>query len=78
MFFGANSLGVLPAGAASDISQTVTEEWGQGLIRGWLEADWFTLARRAGDALAPIIGATEGEVVLTDSTSVNILSSVLP
>ena len=72
LYFDGNSLGVLPAGAASDIAQTVTEEWGQGLIRGWLEADWFTLARRAGDALAPIIGATEGEVVLTDSTSVNI------
>ena len=72
LYFDGNSLGVLPVGAASDIAQTVTEEWGQGLIRGWLEADWFTLARRAGDALAPIIGAAEGEIVLTDSTSVNI------
>ena len=27
LYFDGNSLGVLPAGAASDITQTVTEEW---------------------------------------------------
>ena len=39
VYFDGTSRGVLPAGAASDIAQMVTEEWGQGPIRGWLEAD---------------------------------------
>ncbi len=72
LYFDGNSLGVLPKGAAEEIETAVREEWGVGLIKSWLDADWFFLAREAGDALAPIIGASEGEVVLSDSTSVNI------
>ncbi len=55
-------------------------EWGEGLIRSWNTAGWFALPRRLGDKLAPLIGAAEGEVVITDTISINlfkVLSAML-
>ena len=72
LYFDGNSLGALPRTTAAGIRDLVEAEWGQGLIGSWLDADWFFLARRAGDAIAPLIGACEGEVAVSDSTSVNI------
>ncbi|MDE0388846.1 MAG: kynureninase [Rhodospirillales bacterium] len=72
LYFNGNSLGALPKTAATDIDSVVREEWGRGLVESWLDADWFFLARRAGDAIAPLIGASAGEVVCADSTSVNL------
>ena len=72
LYFDGNSLGALPKTAAADIDRVVREEWGKGLIESWLDADWFYLAREAGDAIAPLIGASEGEVIVADSTSVNL------
>ncbi len=72
LYFDGNSLGALPGTTSSNIRDLIESEWGEGLIRGWLDAGWFYLARRAGDAIAPLIGASEGEVAVSDSTSVNI------
>ena len=72
VYFDGNSLGALPKTTAADIDRVVREEWGRGLVESWLDADWFYLAREAGDAIAPLIGASEGEVVVADSTSVNL------
>ena len=72
LYFNGNSLGALPKTAAADIDGVVREEWGRGLVESWLDADWFFLARQAGDAIAPLIGASPGEVVCADSTSVNL------
>ncbi len=50
----------------------VAREWGTDLIRSWNSASWFDLPQRLGDQLAPLIGAGAGEVVCTDSTSINL------
>ena len=72
LYFDGNSLGALPRTTAADIERLVREEWGRGLVESWLDADWFFLAQKAGDAIAPLIGASQGEVVVADSTSVNL------
>ena len=72
LYFDGNSLGALPKTTATSIRDLVEAEWGRGLIRGWLDSEWFFLPRTAGDAIAPLIGAAEGEVVVSDSTSVNL------
>jgi kynureninase len=72
IYLDGNSLGVMPRAVAARVAQAVTEEWGQGLIRSWNSAGWFTLPQRAGDKVARLIGAKPGEVVATDSTSVNL------
>ncbi len=72
IYFDGNSLGPLPAAAPARIAQVVAHEWGVGLIRSWNAAGWFTMPQRLGDKFAPLVGAKAGEVVICDSTSVNL------
>jgi kynureninase len=80
IYLDGNSLGALPKATAARIRQVVTQEWGEGLIRSWNSAGWVTLAQRLGDKIAPLVGARAGELLVGDSTSVNlykVLSSAL-
>ncbi len=72
IYLDGNSLGVLPKTAASRVAKAVTEEWGQGLIRSWNAAGWFDMPQRLGDKIARLVGAAPGEVVATDTTSINL------
>jgi len=72
IYLDGNSLGVLPRSAAARVADVITKEWGQDLIRSWNSAGWFDLPQRLGDKIAPLVGAAAGEVVVTDSTSVNL------
>lgn len=72
IYLDGNSLGALPAATPSRIAQTVTEEWGQDLIRAWNSHDWVGQPRRVGDKLARLLGAAAGEIIVADSTSLNI------
>ena len=72
IYLDGNSLGVLPNTAAERVANAVTEEWGQGLIRSWNSAGWFDMPQRLGNKIAQLIGAAPGEVVATDSTSINL------
>lgn len=72
IYLDGNSLGVLPKTVATRVGKVVTQEWGQELIRSWNSADWFTLPQRLGNKIADLIGADLGEVVATDSTSINL------
>ena len=72
IYLDGNSLGACPKAAPARIAEVVTKEWGGGLIRSWNDAGWFDLPQRLGDKVARLIGAAPGEVVCTDSTSVNL------
>ena len=72
IYLDGNSLGVLPKTAAARVAEAVTQEWGQGLIRSWNSAGWVDLPQRLGNKIARLIGAAPGEVVATDSTSINL------
>ena len=72
IYLDGNSLGVLPKTAAARVADAVTKQWGQGLIRSWNSAGWVDLPQRLGDKIARLIGAAPGEVVATDSTSINL------
>jgi kynureninase len=71
-YLDGNSLGPLPRATAARIARAIEQEWGQGLIRSWNEAGWFELPQRLGNRIARWIGAREGEVVATDTTSTNL------
>ena len=72
IYLDGNSLGTLPRAAAARAQQVVAEEWGRGLISSWNSAGWIDLPRRVGDKIARLVGAGPGELVVTDSTSVNL------
>jgi len=72
IYLDGNSLGVMPKAAPERVARAVTEEWGVGLIRSWNSAGWFEMPQRLGDRVARLIGAQAGEVVVTDTTSINL------
>jgi kynureninase len=72
IYLDGNSLGVMPRSAPERVARAVTQEWGEGLIRSWNDAGWFTLPQRLGDKIGAVIGAQPGETVATDSTSINL------
>ena len=71
IYLDGNSLG-RPTKAALERVRAVTEQWATRLIRGWDEG-WLELPLRVGDLLASgVLGARSGEVLVTDSTTVNL------
>ena len=72
VYLDGNSLGVMPRTAPARVAEAVTAEWGRDLIQSWNKAGWFALPQKVGDKIARLIGAAPGEVVATDSTSVNL------
>jgi len=72
IYLDGNSLGVLPKTAAARVQQVVQDEWGSGLIRSWNAAGWMALPQRVGDKIARLVGAGAGQLVVADSTSVNL------
>ncbi|MEP7056652.1 MAG: kynureninase [Caldimonas sp.] len=72
IYLDGNSLGALPKATAARLDEVVRAEWGDGLIRSWNTAGWIDLPQRLGDRIAGLIGVGPGEVVVADSTSVNL------
>jgi kynureninase len=72
IYLDGNSLGVLPVATPARIRDVAEIEWGQGLIRSWNSAGWIELSQRIAGKIAPLIGAAPGEVVVADSTSINL------
>ncbi len=76
IYLDGNSLGARPRAALARAQNVIAREWGLDLIKSWNTAGWFELPRRLGDRLAPLIGAAAGEVVVTDSTSINLFKAL--
>ncbi|THU05195.1 kynureninase [Lampropedia puyangensis] len=72
IYLDGNSLGVQPKAALQRAQEVVAQEWGTQLIRAWNSADWVHLPQRMGNLIAPWIGAKQEEVVVTDTTSINL------
>ena len=72
VYLDGNSLGALPRSVPSRLAQAVEQEWGVGLIRSWNDADWYPAPQRVGARIASLIGAAPDEVIVADSTSVNL------
>jgi len=77
VYLDGNSLGALPRTVPDHLRRVVTEEWGEDLIRSWNKADWIGLPERVGARIAPLIGARPHEVIVADSTSLNLFKLVV-
>lgn len=76
IYLDGNSLGALPRQTLARLQETAAQEWGEGLITSWLGAEWITAPRRVGDQIARLIGAEPGEVIVADSTSINLFKAL--
>src|SRR6187455_3220896 len=76
IYLDGNSLGALPRRTAARVADVAAHEWGEGLIRSWNDAGWIDLPQRIGDKIAALIGARPGEVVVADSTSLNLFKAL--
>jgi kynureninase len=72
VYLDGNSLGALPKQTPARLDAVIREQWGQDLITGWNKHGWVALPRRLGATLAKLIGAEADEVVVCDSTSLNV------
>lgn len=76
IYLDGNSLGPLPKNALSRIGRTVSDEWGELLIRGWNEAGWMQQPSALGDKLGSLIGCPAGTVVLGDTLSIKVFQAL--
>lgn len=76
IYLDGNSLGRLPKATATLVQEIVQQQWGSRLIRSWNEG-WLTTPERVGAKIAQLIGAQPDEVIVADSTSVNLFKLVV-
>jgi len=76
IYLDGNSLGALPKATRGRLDEVIQQEWGDGLIRSWNESGWIEAPQRVGDKIARLIGARPGEVIVADSTSVNLFKTL--
>lgn len=71
IYLDGNSLGRLPVASADRLHEVVHSQWAHGLVRSW--ESWISWPRSIGDLLgSTLLGAAGGQVVISDSTSVNL------
>jgi kynureninase len=75
IYLDGNSLGPLPRATSVRIAEVVDAQWGAGLVRSW--DSWVGLPRETGDLIgAHLTGAAPGQVLVSDSTTVNLFKLV--
>ena len=75
IYLDGNSLGRVPKDAIALMDRLIRHQWGNRLIRAWND-EWMGLSRRIGSKLAGLIGARPDEVIIADSTSVNLFKLI--
>jgi kynureninase len=76
IYLDGNSLGPLPKATAAILEDVVRRQWGQDLITSWNRHGWIDLPQSLGARIARLIGARPDEVIVADSTSVNLFKLI--
>ncbi len=72
IYLDGNSLGALPKATAARIREVIETEWGNDLIRSWNRHGWIDMQAKVGAKIGRLIGAGDGETIVSDSTSINV------
>jgi kynureninase len=72
VYLDGNSLGAMPRAVPDVVQDVVARQWGKDLIASWNTNDWWSAPARLGAVVARLVGAAEDEVLVADSTSVNL------
>jgi kynureninase len=76
IYLDGNSLGRLPKRSMARVREVLDRQWGARLVGAWREG-WLTAPQRIGAKLAQLIGAAADELIVADSTSVNLFKLVV-
>jgi len=77
IYLDGNSLGAMPSHVPARMQEVIAKEWAQGLIRSWNDANWIDLPQRVAAKVARLVGAGKHEVMVADSTSVNLYKALV-
>ncbi len=77
IYLDGNSLGPLPRAAVARQHEVIEREWGESLIRSWNVHGWIDAPQRLAAKIAPLVGARPHEVLVADSTSVNLFKLMI-
>jgi kynureninase len=72
IYLDGNSLGVLPKATATHLSEVIQQQWGVDLIRSWNCNQWMQKPTELGDKIGRLVGAKAGQMLVCDTTSINI------
>ncbi|PYN10452.1 MAG: kynureninase, partial [Candidatus Rokuibacteriota bacterium] len=72
VYLDGNSIGAMPADAASRVERVMLDGWRDARRRGWNRYDWLEKPWRMGEGLAHVLGAGKGDVVFCDNTTINL------
>ncbi|MFD1744510.1 kynureninase [Rhizobium helianthi] len=76
IYLDGNSLGPLPVNAQQRVMETMKDQWGDMLIRGWNDGGWMQMPRRVGDRVGRLIGAPAGTVIMGDTLSIKVYQAL--
>jgi len=73
IYLDGNSLGLLSKRAEQTLLESLND-WKEHGIDGWTKGKhpWFFLSEKLGEMMAPLVGASADEVIVTGSTTVNL------
>jgi kynureninase len=71
IYLDGNSLGRLVLKTSDLLAEMAHNQWGEHLIESW-NKHWYDMPMRLGNKVAPLIGASDGEVIMADNTSTNL------
>ena len=72
VYLDGNSLGALPVATPTRLADAVERQWGEQLIGSWNSEGWIEAPARIAGKIAPLLGAASDEVLVADSTSINL------
>ena len=76
IYLDGNSLGPMPKMALKHLEQAIRHEWAEELVSSWNNAGWWELPQILGEMIAPVVGAASGQIIVSDSTSLNLYKTV--
>lgn len=76
IYLDGNSLGRLLQQSGTVAQDVIERQWGERLIRGWNEG-WLELQERIGGKIGQLVGADADELIVADSTSINLFKLAL-
>ena len=71
IYLDGNSLGKLPVESIKNLNEVINNQWGVNLIRSWND-NWLKLSEKTSFKMSKLINSDNEEVLVGESTSVNL------